>query len=161
MRRFFWASKHILKLMDKKKIANLHWNILPYDCVVTLLQSLTSDPGVHHKKSLSDRVNHRKNIADPDENDPKGTGPSWPSLFAILLSLFSGWVVTWLLFGYTAWMFEYTVWTFWLNVSRFLYVFSSIFRKLYSIFQPTFFPIKRYQNILFKLLWVQTLSQRK
>ena len=60
------------------------------------------------------------------------------------------------MFRYTAQMFEYTVQIFWSNVSRFLNVFSSISRKLYTIFQPTFFPIKRYQDILFKLL---TLSK--
>ena len=42
------------------------------------------------------------------------------------------------LLGYTVRMFEYTVRTFRSNVGRFLYVFSSIPRKLYTIFQPTF-----------------------
>ena len=54
------------------------------------------------------------------------------------------WVVTWFLFGYTARMFKYTVQTLWSNISRFFYVFSFIPRKLYTIFQPTFSPIKRY-----------------
>ena len=47
---------------------------------------------------------------------------------------FSGWVVTWFLLGYTVRMFEYTVRIFRSNVGRFLYVFSSIPRKLYTIF---------------------------
>ena len=64
----------------------------------------------------------------------------------------SGWVVTWFLLGYTVRMFEYTVQTFRSKVGRFLYVFSSIPRKLYTIFQPTFSPIKRYQDSIFKLL---------
>ena len=55
-------------------------------------------------------------------------------------------------------MFEYTVRTFWSNVGRFLYVFSSIPRKLYTIFQPTFSPIKRYQESIFKLLTLSTNS---
>ena len=42
------------------------------------------------------------------------------------------------LLGYTVRMFEYTVRTFRSNVGRFLYVFSSIPRKLYTMFQPTF-----------------------
>ena len=70
----------------------------------------------------------------------------------------SGWVVTWFLLGYTVRMFEYTVRTFWSNVGRFLYVFSSIPRKLYTIFQPTFSPIKRYQDGIFKLLTLSTNS---
>ena len=70
----------------------------------------------------------------------------------------SGWVVTWFLLGYTVRMFEYTVRTFWSNVGRFLYVFSSIPRKLYTIFQPTFSPIKRYQDSIFKLLTLSTNS---
>ena len=41
---------------------------------------------------------------------------------------------------------------------RFLYVFSSIPRKLYTIFQPTFSPIKRYQDSIFKLLTLSTNS---
>ena len=71
---------------------------------------------------------------------------------------FPGWVVTWFLLGYTVRMFEYTVRTFWSNVGRFLYVFSSIPRKLYTIFQPTFSPIKRYQVSIFKLLTFSTNS---
>ena len=77
------------------------------------------------------------------------------------------WVVTWYSFGYIARMFEYTVRIFELyctdilNVSRFLYDFSSIPRKLYTIFQPTFFPIKGYQDILFKLLTLSTNSVTK
>ena len=59
---------------------------------------------------------------------------------------YSGWVVTWFLLGYTVRMFEYT------------YVFSSIPRKLYTIFQPTFSPIKRYQDSIFKLLTLSTNS---
>ena len=43
----------------------------------------------------------------------------------------------------------------------FLYVFSSIPRKLYTIIQSTFFPIKRYQDILFKLLILSTDSVTK
>ena len=70
----------------------------------------------------------------------------------------TGWVVTWFLLGYTVRMFEYTVRTFRLNVGRFLYVFSSIPRKLYTIFQPTFPPIKRYQDSIFKLLTLSTYS---
>ena len=70
----------------------------------------------------------------------------------------SGWVVTWFLLGYTVRMFEYTVRTFWSNVGWFLYVFSSIPRKLYTIFQPTFSPIKRYQDSIFKLLTLSTNS---
>ena len=69
-----------------------------------------------------------------------------------------GWVVTWFLLGYTVRMFEYTVRTFRANVGRFLYVFSSIPRKLYTIFQPTFSPIKRYQDSIFKLLTLSTNS---
>ena len=61
------------------------------------------------------------------------------------------------LLGYTVRMFEYTVRTFWSNVGGFLYVFSSIPRKLYTIFQPSFSPIKRYQGI-FKLLILSTNS---
>ena len=71
---------------------------------------------------------------------------------------FSGWVVTWFLLGYTVRMFKYTVRTFWSNVGKFLYIFSSIPRKLYTIFQPTFSPIKRYQNSIFKLLTLSTNS---
>ena len=73
---------------------------------------------------------------------------------------FIGWVVTWVLLGYTVRMFEYTVRTFWSNVDRFLYVFSSIPRKLYTIFQPTF-PLSNATRIasLSFLLWVLTLSQ--
>ena len=41
---------------------------------------------------------------------------------------------------------------------RYLYVFSSIPRKLYTIFQPTFSPIKRYQDSIFKLLTLSTNS---
>ena len=70
----------------------------------------------------------------------------------------TGWVVTWFLLGYTVRMFEYTVRTFWSNVWRFLYVFSSITRKSYTIFQPTFSPIKRYQDSIFKLLTLSTNS---
>ena len=70
----------------------------------------------------------------------------------------TGWVVTWILLGYTVRMFEYTVRTFWSNISRFLYLFSSLPRKLYTIFQPTFSPIKRYQNSIFKLLTLSTNS---
>ena len=70
----------------------------------------------------------------------------------------TGWVVTWFLLGYTVRMFEYTVRTFWSNVGRFLYVFLSISRKLYTIFQPTFSPIKRYQDSIFKLLTLSTNS---
>ena len=62
------------------------------------------------------------------------------------------------LLGYTVRMFEYTVRTFWLNIGRFLYFFSSIPRKLYTIFQPTFSPIKRYQDSIFKLLTLGTNS---
>ena len=69
-----------------------------------------------------------------------------------------GWVVTWFLLGYSVRMFEYTVRTFWSNVGRFLYVFSSIPRKLCTIFQPTFSPIKRYQDSIFKLLTLSTNS---
>ena len=69
-----------------------------------------------------------------------------------------GWVVTWFLLGYTVGMIEYTVRTFWSNVGRFLYVFSSIPRKLYTIFQPIFSPIKRYQDSIFKLLTLSTNS---
>ena len=50
----------------------------------------------------------------------------------------TGWVVTWFLFGYTARIFEYTVRIFYSNESRFLCLFSSIPRKLYTSFQPTF-----------------------
>ena len=39
--------------------------------------------------------------------------------------------------------------------------FSSIPRKLYTIFQPTFFPIKCYQDSLFKLLTLSTNSVTK
>ena len=72
----------------------------------------------------------------------------------------TGWVVTWFLLGYTVRMFECTVRTFWSNVGRFLYVFSSIPRKLYTIFQPIFSPTKasRIASLSF-LLWVLTLSQ--
>ena len=73
-------------------------------------------------------------------------------------SIFSGWVVTCFLLGYTVRMFEYTVRTFWSNVGRFLYVFSSMPRKLYTIFQPTFSPIKRYQDSICKLLTLSTNS---
>ena len=69
-----------------------------------------------------------------------------------------GWVVTCFLLGYTVRMFEYTVRTFRSNVGRFLFVFSSIHRKLYTIFQPTFSPIKRYQDSIFKLLTSSTNS---
>ena len=62
------------------------------------------------------------------------------------------------MFEYTVRMFEYTVRTFRSNVGRFLYVFSSIPRKLYTIFQPTFSPIKRYQDSIFKLLTLSTSS---
>ena len=79
------------------------------------------------------------------------------SIFFLTLPL-SGWVVTWFLLGYTVRMLEYTVRTFWSNVGRFLYVFSSIPRKLYTIFQPTFPPIKRYQDSIFKLLTLSTNS---
>ena len=48
-----------------------------------------------------------------------------------------------------------------IDVSRFLYVFSSVPRKLYTIFQPTFFPTKRYQDILLKLLTLSTDSDTK
>ena len=72
----------------------------------------------------------------------------------------SGWVVTWFLLGYTVRMFEYIVRTFWSNVGRFLYVFSSILRKLYTIFQPTFSPIKRYQDSVFKLFTLSTNSDK-
>ena len=72
--------------------------------------------------------------------------------------VFAGWVVTWFLLGYTVRMFEYTVRTFRSNVGRFLYVSSSIPRKLYTIFQPTFSPIKRYQDSIFKLLTLSTNS---
>ena len=72
--------------------------------------------------------------------------------------LVTGLVVTWFLLGYTVRMFEYTVRTLWSNVGRFLYVFSSIPRKLYTIFQPTFSPIKRYQDSIFKLLNLSTNS---
>ena len=71
---------------------------------------------------------------------------------------FSAWVVTWFLLGYTVRMFEYTVRTFRSNVGRFLYVFSSKPRKLYTIFQPTFSPIKRYQDSIFKLITLSTNS---
>ena len=64
----------------------------------------------------------------------------------------------WFLLGYTVRKFEYTVRTFSSNVGRFLYVFSSIPRKLYNIFQPTFSPIKRYQDSIFKLLTLSTNS---
>ena len=70
----------------------------------------------------------------------------------------SGWVVTWFLLGYTVRMFEYTVRTFWSNVGRFLYVSPSIPRKIHTIFQPTFSPIKRYQDSIFKLLTLSTNS---
>ena len=76
----------------------------------------------------------------------------------LYIMIFSGWVVTWVLLGYSVRMFEYTVRTFWSNVGRFLYVFSSIPRKLYTIFQPTFSPIKRYQDSIFKLLTLSTNS---
>ena len=39
---------------------------------------------------------------------------------------------------------------------RFLFVFSSIPRNLYTIFQPTFFLIKCFQDILSKLLTLST-----
>ena len=58
-------------------------------------------------------------------------------------------------------MFKYTVRIFLSNVSRFVCVFSSIPRKLFTIFQPTFFPIKRYQDILFKLLTLSMNSVTK
>ena len=45
-----------------------------------------------------------------------------------------------------------------MNVGRFLYVFSSIPRKSYTIFQPTFSPIKHYQDSIFKLLTLSTNS---
>ena len=76
----------------------------------------------------------------------------------VLSSTFPGWVVTWFLLGYTVRMFEYTVRTFWSNISRFLYFFSSLPRKLYTIFQPTFSPIKCYQNSIYKLLTLSTNS---
>ena len=82
-------------------------------------------------------------------------GPPIKIHFSIYLT---GWVVTWFLLGYTVRMFEYTVRTFRSNVGRFLYVFSSIPRKLYTIFQPTFSPIKRYQDSIFKLLTLSTNS---
>ena len=41
------------------------------------------------------------------------------------------------------------------------YAFSPIPRKLYTIFQPTFFPITCYQDILFKLLTFSTNSVTK
>ena len=41
---------------------------------------------------------------------------------------------------------------------RFFFVFSSIPRKLYTIFQTTFSPIKRYQDSIFKLLTLSTNS---
>ena len=84
---------------------------------------------------------------------PPPQPPSHPPL-----PLLPGWVVTWFLLGYTLRMFEYTVRTFWSNVGRFLYVFSSIPRKLYTIFQPTFSPIKRYQESIFKFLTLSTNS---
>ena len=40
----------------------------------------------------------------------------------------------------------------------FLRVFSSLHRKLYTIFQPPFFPIERCQDILIKLLTLSTDS---
>ena len=80
------------------------------------------------------------------------------SLFATSIHCTSGWVVTRFLLGYTVRMFEYTVRTFRSNVGRFLYVFSSILRKLYTVFQPTFSPIKRYQDSIFKLLTLSTNS---
>ena len=77
----------------------------------------------------------------------------------------SGWVVTWFLLGYTAQMFEYTVRIFWSKVSRFLYVFSSIPRKLYTVtlFSSPHFSQSNTTKIssLSFLLWVKTLSQRK
>ena len=72
--------------------------------------------------------------------------------------IYTGWVVTWFLLGHTVQMFEYTVQTFRSIVGRFLYVFSSIPRKLYIIFQPTFSPMKRYQDSIFKLLTLSTNS---
>ena len=58
-------------------------------------------------------------------------------------------------------MFKYIVRTFRSNLSRFLCVFSSIPRKLYTIFQPTFSRSKRYQDILFMLLTLSTNSITK
>ena len=85
------------------------------------------------------------------------TSDRWHA-YHILTYLISGWVVTWYLLGYTVRMFEYTVRTFRSNVGRFLYVFSSIPSKLYTIFQPTVSPIKRYQDSIFKLLTLSTNS---
>ena len=69
----------------------------------------------------------------------------------------SGWVVTWFLLntlhGCSNTLHWYSGWS---NVSSFLYVFSSIPRKLCTIFQHTFSPIKQYQGILFKLLTLST-----
>ena len=42
-----------------------------------------------------------------------------------------------------------------------MYAFSFIPRKLYTILQPTFFPIKRYQDILIKRLTLSTDSVTK
>ena len=93
-----------------------------------------------------------------------GGGVSWvpaPPQSALFPLITPGWVVTWFLLGYTVRMFEYTIRTFWSNVGRFLYVFSSILIKLYAIFQPTFSPIKRYQDSIFKLLALSTNSVTK
>ena len=65
------------------------------------------------------------------------------------------------LLGYTVRMFEYTVQTFWSNVSRFLSVYSSVPRKLYTIFQPTFSPIKTVPGYPLKLLTLSTNSVTK
>ena len=45
-----------------------------------------------------------------------------------------------------------------IELGRFLYDFSSIPRMLYTIFQPTLIPIKRYQGSIFKLLTLSTNS---
>ena len=58
-------------------------------------------------------------------------------------------------------MFKYTVGIFWLNVSSFLYDFSSIQRKLYTIFLHKFFSIRNHQDMLFKLLTLSTNSVTK
>ena len=91
-----------------------------------------------------------------EENQKSGNVMQQPIFLCLWYK--SGWVVTWFLLGYTVRMFEYTVWTFRSNVGRFLYVFSSIPRKLYTISQPTFSPIKRYQDSIFKLLTLSTNS---
>ena len=76
-------------------------------------------------------------------------------------SVTSEWVVTWFSLGYAVRMLEYIVRTFWSNVGRFLYVSSSIPKKLYTIFQPTVSPIKRYQDSIFKLFTLSTNSVTK